>query len=125
MNRKLFFALGFCLWLLATLVFRLAGHHFFLVDEPAALALLWLLTLIALISLATALFRWRRLSRAQQFEAAALMVIPGMALDAFATQGFALVFPNMPPEAAGSFGAWLLMAYASALIAACIPPPAD
>ena len=125
MNRELFVAIGFALWLLATVVFRLAGHHFFLADEPAALALLWLLTVIALIALATALFRWRRLSRAQQFEAAALMAIPGMALDALVTQGFALVFPNMPPEAAGSFGAWLLLAYASALIAACIPPAAD
>lgn len=125
MSRRLFFAIGFGLWLLATLVFRLGGHRFFLDDEPAVLALLWLVAIVALFLLATGLFRWRRLTRAQQFEAAALLVISGMALDAFVTEGFALVFPNMPADAAGSFGAWLLIAYASVLIAAFIAPGGD
>lgn len=125
MSRRLFLAIGFGLWLLATLVFRLAGHRFFLADEPAVMALLWLVTIVALFLLATGLFRWRRLTRAQQFEAAALLVISGMALDAFVTGGFALVFPNMPADAAGSFGAWLLIAYASVLIAAFVPPGED
>lgn len=118
-------AIGFGLWLLATLVFRFAGHRFFLDDKPAVMALLWLVTVVALFLLATGLFRWRRLTRAQQFEAAALLVISGMALDAFVTEGFAWVFPNMPADAAGSFGAWLLIAYASVLIAAFVPPVGD
>ncbi len=110
---------------MATLVFRLGGHRFFLDDEPAVMALLWLVAIVALFLLATGLFRWRRLTRAQQFEAAALLVISGMALDAFVTEGFALVFPNMPTDAAGSFGAWLLIAYASVLSAAFAPPGRD
>ena len=124
MNRGLFLSIGFGIWLLATIVFRLAGQHFFLDDEPVVLALFWLLTVVALFLLAHVLFRWRRLGRAHQAEAAVLLVLPGMALDAFATEGFALVFPNMPPDAAGSFGAWLLIAYASVLVAAFIPPKA-
>lgn len=71
--------------------------------------------------LARFLFNWRRLERPQRIEAAALLVIPGMLLDALATQGFAGFFPNMPATAAGSFGAWLLMAYACVLIAAFLP----
>ena len=53
------------------------------------------------------------------------MVISGMILDAFVTEGFELVFPNMPADSAGSFGAWLLIAYASVLMAAFLPPPVD
>lgn len=121
MNRRLFFSIGFGIWLLATIVFRLAGQQFFRDDEPLVLALLWLLIVVALFLLARALFRWRRLGRAHQFEAAVLLALPGMALDAFATEGFTLVFPNMPSDAAGSFGAWLLIAYASVLLAAFIP----
>ena len=120
MNRPLFFAIGFLLWLLATIAFRLSGHLFFL-DDPAVMAALWLITVPALFLLASGLFRWRKLRRAERFEAAVLLVISGMTLDAFVTQGFSTVFPNMPDTAAGPFGAWLLIAYASVLLAAFTP----
>ena len=74
-----------------------------------------------MVMIARLLFRWRKLARAQRFEAAALLVIPGMALDAIAVQAFAGFFPNMPAAAAGGFGAWLLLAYASVLLAAFLP----
>ena len=122
MNRLLFLGIGFGVWLLATAVFRAAGHVFFRVDEPAFTALLWLLTGAAMIALARFIFTWRQLSRAARFEAAALLVIPGMALDAIAVEMFPAAFPNMPPDAAGSFAAWLLLAYASVLLAAFWPP---
>ena len=44
-----------------------------------------------------------------------------MLLDALAVEFYASVFPNMPLSAAGSFGAWLLLAYASVLLAAFWP----
>lgn len=125
MNRRLFFGVGFVVWLLATAVFRLVGHIIFLDEEPAILALIWLATVIAMLTLALLLFRWQRLGRAQRFEAAALMVISGMILDAFITEGFATAFPNMSSDAAGSFGAWLLLAYASVLLAPFLPPGHD
>lgn len=125
MNRQLFFGVGFVVWLLATVIFRLAGHLFFLDEEPAILALIWLATVIAMLALALLLFRWQRLGRAQRFEAAVLMVISGMVLDAFITEGFATVFPNMSADAAGSFGAWLLLAYASVLLAPFLPAVHD
>lgn len=121
MNRRLFFGVGFVVWLLATIVFRLGGHHFFLHEQPTVLALIWIASVLSLIALAQLLFRWQRLQRAQRFEAAALMVLSGMILDAFITEGFGLVFPNMSADAAGSFGAWLLLAYASVLVASFLP----
>lgn len=116
----LFLALGFSVWLLATVIFRLAGHVFFLDDDLAMLSLLWIVTIVAMFLLAQALFRWRRLTRAQQFEAAALMVISGMILDAIVIEGYSQIFPNMSADSAGSFGAWLLIAYVSVLLAAFV-----
>ena len=121
MNRKLFLGIGVLVWLLATLVFRAAGQLFFLPDEPLAIALLWLLTALAMLGLAIFLFRWQGLDRAHRYEAAVLLVISGLALDALVTHNFAAVFPNMAASAAGSFGAWLMLAYASALLAAVLP----
>ena len=125
MKRKLFFGIGFLIWLLATVSFRLAGHVFFRDEEPAILALIWLVTLIAMLGLALLIFRWQGLNRAGRFEAAVWLVISGMVLDAFVTEGFAGFFPNMPASAASSFGAWLLLAYASVLLAAIIPQRND
>lgn len=121
MNRRLFFGIGIAVWLLATVAFRSAGHLFFRPDEPPLLALLWLATAVAMVLIARFLFDWRKLARAQRFEAAALLVFPGMALDVIATQAFVSFFPNMPAAAAGSFGAWLLLAYSSVILAAFLP----
>ena len=121
MNRKLFFAIGLSIWLLATIIFRLAGHLFFLDDDPAILTILWLVTVIALFLIAIALFHRHRLTRQERFEAAVLLVISGMTLDAFISERFVDIFPNMPESSAGSFGAWLLIAYASVLLAAFAP----
>ncbi len=125
MNRRLFLGIGFLVWLLATVTFRLAGQHFFLDEDMAVLALLWLASAAAMLLMAQVLFRWQGLGRAQRIEAAVLLVISGMILDAFATEAFASVFPNMPASAASSFGAWLLIAYASVLLSAFLPGPSD
>ena len=116
MNRLFFFGFGFIVWLLATVVFRAAGHLFFLDDRPAVLAMIWIVSFVGLLGASLYLFHRYRLNAAQRYQAAVLMVISGMVLDAFAA-----VFPNMPASAAGSFGAWLLWAYASVLLAAILP----
>ena len=51
-DRQFFAAVGLGLWLLATLVFRVAGQVFFLDDEPAVLIGLWLLGIAAMICVA-------------------------------------------------------------------------
>lgn len=120
-NRPFFAGVGFGVWLLATLAVRAAGHAFFLYDNLLVLAALWLLGSISMIGLATLLFVRSGLQRTQRFEAAVLLVLPGMALDALVTENFAGFFPNMSVAAAGSFGAWLLLCYASVLLAALLP----
>ena len=121
MKRRLFLGIGFGVWLLATLVFRLAGHLFFLDNNAPLLAIIWLLTIAVLQTFCLALFRRYRLDRAHRCEAAILLALPGMILDAVVTEAFAAVFPNMPGSSAASFGAWLLAAYAAVLLAALIP----
>lgn len=121
MKRILFFGLGFIIWLLATIAMRLGGQLFFLDENPLVLILLWVFAVVGLVVIALSAFRWQRLGRWERYEAAILMVIPGMVLDAFILEGFAAVFPNMPPTAADSFGGWLLISYASVLIAALLP----
>ncbi len=121
MNKLLFIAIGVAVWLLATSVMRAGGHLILRDDDPTVLFALWLATALALFLLAQAIFRWRNLRRAERFEAATLLALPGMLLDALAVEFYASVFPNMPLSSAGSFGAWLLLAYASVLLAAFWP----
>ena len=121
MNRLYFVAVGFGVWLLATLAVRAAGQVFFLHENLLVLAALWLLGSLSMIGLALLLFARSGLQPSQRYEAAVLLVLPGMALDALAVQFFAGFFPNMSEAAAGSFGAWLLLCYASVLLAALWP----
>lgn len=120
-NRLYFAGVGFGVWLLATLAVRAAGQVFFLHDNSLVLTALWLLGGISMIGLATLLFVRAGLQPAQRFEAAVLLVLPGLALDAAVAQNFAGFFPNMSESAAGSFGAWLMLCYASVLLAALLP----
>ena len=121
MNRLFFFGFGFVAWLVATIVFRIAGHVFFLDDNAAVLTILWIGAALGLIVMSLALFRWQKLTSAQRYEAVVLMSLPGMVLDALVVELFPLVYPNMLVTSASSFGAWLLWAYASVLIAAMLP----
>ena len=120
-NRSYFVGVGFGVWLLATLALRAAGQHFFLHDNLLVVGALWLLGGASMVGLATLLFLRAGLQPTQRFEAAVLLVLPGMLLDAVVTQDFAGFFPNMSEAAAGSFGAWLLLCYASVLLAAFLP----
>jgi len=116
-NRGLYLGIGFLIWLLATIVFRVAGHLFFLTENAIVVAGLYIATGIALFIVAQVIFRWQSLNNSQQIEASALLVLPGMIADAIVILFFTQVFPNMPLQADGTFGAWLLWAYASVLIA--------
>lgn len=118
MSYQLFsITLGFGVWLLATLTFRLFGAYFFLVDDPVVLAGLYAGVVPALWLVATAVFRHYHLSRLQSVTSATLIVLPGMTIDTFVVLFFDRILPNMPPTAAAPFGSWLLWAYAVVLTA--------
>ncbi len=117
MNYKLFsLTAGFTIWLLATLAFRVAGHHFFLTENPLVMASLYLALIPSLGFVATWTFNRYNLNKLEATQSAVLMVLPGMLLDTFCVKFFALVFPNLPENDGATFGSWLMFAYSIVLI---------
>jgi len=109
------FTLGFSIWLGATIVFRLAGQYFFLVDNVVVLMILYLSVVPILMVVAHIFFERFQLAGNQPVLSAALMVLPGMILDAFVILFFGSALPNMPAHTAAEFGSWLMWAYSSVL----------
>ncbi|ERJ59047.1 DUF5367 family protein [Sphingobacterium paucimobilis] len=111
------FIVGFMVWLSATVIFRVAGQHFFIAENTWVMIGLYLLLLPALGLLATTVFNKFKLDNLESVKSAAIMVLPGMLLDTVCIQFFEKVFPNMPESYSKTFGAWLMFAYAIVLIA--------
>ncbi|MEI6682866.1 MAG: DUF5367 domain-containing protein [Bacteroidota bacterium] len=117
MNYKAFSLLaGFLVWMAATILFRTVGEYFFLTDNLIIMIGLYIAVIPALGTLAIWIFRKYKLSNQESIVAAVHMVLPGMLFDAFCTQFFKHIFPNLPENAASSFGAWLMWVYAIVLI---------
>ena len=98
--------LGFLIWLGATIALRLAGQHILALHPLLLLAVS--APLMALVA--------RAIARTPR-EAIAL-VAPGMLLDTVSAIWFADVFPNIPADAAGLFGGWLLFCNVVVLLTA-------
>jgi len=117
MNYKRFSLLiGFTIWLLATVAFRVAGQYFFLTENPVVLTGLYLILIPVLGFVANWVFNKYGMTRAEAVQAAVMMVLPGMIFDAFCIKFFAWVFPNLPESQGATFGSWLMWAYALVLI---------
>nr|WP_321413000.1 DUF5367 family protein [uncultured Allomuricauda sp.] len=116
MNYKIFSLLvGFTIWLLATIVFRVAGQYFFLTDNAIVLITLYLAVVPFLGVVASWVFNKYKLNKLQAIQSAAIMVLPGMVFDSFCIEFFAWVFPNLPETDGSTFGSWLMWAYATVL----------
>lgn len=112
--------IGFLVWLLATLAFRLAGQFFFLTESPIILSILYVVVIPSLVFLTLFTFKKFHLSGFEKTAAGILLVLPGMLIDTFAIQFFEAIFPNMPATRAASFGSWLMWAYSIVLVTAII-----
>jgi membrane protein insertase Oxa1/YidC/SpoIIIJ len=89
MNYKSFsLLLGFAIWLLATIAFRVAGHYFFLTDNLAVLTGLYIFVVPFLGLIANWLFNKFKLTKMEAVQSASLMVLPGMIFDTFCIQFF-------------------------------------
>jgi hypothetical protein len=106
--------LGFVVWLIATIVFRFAGHLFFVPAETPRLivfaatpVVVGLVTFLALKLLKEA--------RGDEAEAAVGVALPGILLDAFVVHEFPTILPNLDPTLDGAFGALMLLAYGTVL----------
>ncbi len=113
-----FYGLG--LWVVATLILRLAGQRLL---HPGD----WTGTLV-LFAVSFPLMAWlvRRLCRRFQprqeewLPAAVSLLLPTLLLDPFSSAFFPVVFPNMAPGVAGVFGGWMLWCCAGGLMGVCI-----
>ena len=74
-------AIGFLIWFLATLAFRVAGKLFFITDSPIVLSILYLTVIPALSLISIFTFKKFNLLGLENVLAGVLMVLPGMIID--------------------------------------------
>ncbi|WP_410764537.1 DUF5367 family protein [Haloferax sp. DFSO60] len=108
---------GLAVALIAGLIFRIVGQLVLDPAQPLVVAGVFVVTIPAMWLLAVAIFRWRGHTGGARREAAAILVVPGMIIDALSTALFSVVYPNMEPTAGTLFGGLLLLAYATVLVA--------
>lgn len=111
---------GFSIWFLATVAFRVAGQFFFITESPVILSVLYLAVIPSLAVISVVTFRKFSLTGLENAVAGVLMVLPGMIIDTFVIQFFDSVFPNMPASRAAAFGSWLMWAYAIVLLTSVV-----
>ena len=112
--------IGFLIWFLATLAFRVAGQLFFITDSPIVLSILYLAVIPALSLISIFTFKKFKLIGLENVLAGTLMVLPGMIIDTFVIQFFENIFPNMSSDKAATFGSWLMWAYSVVLVTSVI-----
>ncbi|MGJ1386208.1 DUF5367 domain-containing protein [Sphingobacterium spiritivorum] len=112
--------IGFLIWLLATIAFRVAGQYFFITDSAVVLSILYIIVVPVLGSVTVFTCRKLRLTGLENVVAGVLLVLPGMLIDTFVIQFFGNIFPNMPASNAATFGSWLMWAYTIVLITSII-----
>lgn len=112
--------IGFIIWLLATIAFRVAGQFFFITDSAVVLSILYIIVVPVLGLVTVFTCRKFRLTGPENVVAGVLLVLPGMLIDTFVIQFFGDIFPNMPASNAATFGSWLMWAYTIVLISSVI-----
>ncbi|AVF48678.1 hypothetical protein CMT89_06095 [Elizabethkingia anophelis] len=113
-------AIGFIIWLFATIAFRVAGQFFFITDSAVILSILYIVVVPVLGLVTVFTCRKFRLTGLENVAAGVLLVLPGMLIDTFVIQFFGSIFPNMPESSASTFGSWLMWAYTIVLITSVI-----
>jgi Family of unknown function (DUF5367) len=100
--------IGAAIWLGATLALRLAGQLLLDPRQPAAVALLFAVSLPLMFVLPRRLLSRSTLEPQHWALGAMALTVPGMLLDTLSTLAFAQVFPNLAPDGAAVFAAWIL-----------------
>lgn len=114
---KRFLLVGFALWLVASLLLRVAPARLLAPERTVAILVLYAVSFGLMFVLVRQLVG-RRPERSGALEAAIALFLPTLVLDAFASAFFPTVYPNFPPSAAGVFGGWMLICCAGGLVAA-------
>ncbi len=112
------FLTGLAIWLGATLFLRFSGLPLLHPGDAGRTLLLFAISFPLMGMLVRRLCR--RLPRAEWPAGAISVALPTLLLDPFSSAFFPVAFPNMPPDAAGIFGGWMLCCCAGALAGALI-----
>ncbi|MEL7123618.1 MAG: DUF5367 domain-containing protein [Bacteroidota bacterium] len=107
---------GFSVWLMATLIFRIWGNSFFIIENAFLLIGFFVGTIPILFFLIKWVFDRYKLMASKRLESAVYMAIPGMICDVACLKFHHLVFPKLTIEQAIVLGAWILWAYVIVLL---------
>jgi hypothetical protein len=105
---------GFVLWLIVTMAFRLAGHEVF---KPGA-GVQWLFLTLppAIFALTYLVLKVLRVDPSDRSEAASIFAVPGLLLGIYQINSFRFVFPNLDQSMGAEFAALMFACYAAMIV---------
>ena len=107
---------GFVIWLAGTIVLRFSGQYILYPTSLVAIAALLLVSFPLMALMARRICADAALPREDWPASGIFLVMPSLVLDTFSTVFFPLVYPNIPEQAAGLFGGWILWCCAGVLV---------
>jgi hypothetical protein len=110
------FLCGLGIWIGANAALRLAGQHLLRPGDLTRTLVLFAFSFPATAWIVCRLCRRFQLRRDEWPVGAVSLLLPTLLLDPFSSMVFPVVFPNMAPEVAGTFGRWMLWCCAGAFI---------
>ena len=122
MDRRLFLY-GLAIWVVATAALRVAGQRLLHPDHWTRTLILFALSFPLMAWLVRRLCRRFQLPREKWPAGVVSILLPTLLLDPFSSAFFPIVFPNMAPEMAGVFGAWMLWCCAGAVVGVTVSWP--
>ena len=111
-NRISFVLLGFVIWAVGTLVYRMTGAYFF----EGSSAEYWLNVIVTGIlssAISLGLMKWQRIEQKDWLQGAICIALPGMLGEIPILSSFSELMSNMQPETAGRYAAFLFGGYGS------------
>lgn len=114
---------GLALWLAGTVGLRLGGQGILHPRSILSTLMLFAVSFPLMGFVVRGLCRRFRVPREEWLSGAVAIAAPTLVLDAFSSAFFPLVFPNIPAEAAGVFGGWILICCAGAILGVMVGSP--
>jgi uncharacterized protein DUF5367 len=114
------FLYGLGIWIGGTVLLRVRGQNLLYPDDWKRTLILFAASFPLMAWLVRRLCRRFHLGEEQWLAGAVSILFPTLILDPFSSAFFPAIFPNMPPQAAGVFGGWMLWCCAAGLIGASI-----
>jgi len=108
--------IGLVIWVAATAALRLWGELLLRPRGWVSTLALYVLSFVAMATLARRLCRKAGLPREEWPAGAISLALPTLVLDPFSAAFFPAVFPKIDAQMAGVFGGWMLICCAGALL---------